>query len=438
MTTAEFVPPDASAIPLSSPPAPGARGHLLRGSAYSLASVAAGAATAAVFWLVAARLYPVDAVGRASALFSSLLFVTFVTNLGIPVAVARYGSEAPDTYRSLVAWSLLAAGVSATAVGAVFVVAVPDDVTAPLREWGMGPAVSIFAALAGCTALTLVIDTRLMVARQWPWVLVRVAAAGALRIPLLWLAAIGNDAFWVFLLCALPPALSGLVALASLRRLTGSRLRLRPGPTVARAASRYAGVNYLATLASDAARFALPLLVVLHVTPSENASFYVAWGVTLVAFLVPVTIGQVLLTEGSRADGHAAAQSRQALVLAVALMAAASLVCWAFADVIVSLYGSGYREAARILPTLMAAGVPWAITSICLADARLRRDSRSTLLITVTMGISVLGAALLLVPDRGVDGATAAWLAGNAIAAVVGTVLTLVARHGRRVRAGGA
>jgi O-antigen/teichoic acid export membrane protein len=196
--------------------------------------------------------------------------------------------------------------------------------------------------------------------------------------------------------------------------------------------ARYAGVNYLATLASDAARFALPVLVLLHVSARVNASFYVAWGITLVAFLVPVTIGQVLLAEGPKAAERASAQVRVALLLSVSLMAVASVVAWLFADVVVSVYGSGYREAARILPTLMAAGVPWAVTSIALADARIRRDNRATLVITLALGLAVLGPALVLVPDRGVDGATAAWLSGNVVAAVIGAGVTL--RHRLRAR----
>ena len=84
----------------------------------------------------------------------------------------------------------------------------------------------------------------------------------------------------------------------------------------------------------------------------------------------------------------------------------------------------------------MAAGVPWAVTSICLADARLRRDSRATLLITLVLGATVLGPALVLVPDRGIDGATTAWLAGNVIAAVVGACSTVLAHKTRGGRAG--
>jgi O-antigen/teichoic acid export membrane protein len=402
--------------------------HLLRGSAYSLVTITVGAVTSAVFWLVAARMYPTDAVGRASALFTSLLFVTFVTNLGIPVAVAHFGGEDQAAYDVLVTWGLGIAAASG-AVGAVlFVLLVPAGTTSALREWGTAPALAVFAALAAATALSIAVDIRLMVSRRWGWVLVRVAAVGVVRLPLLGLAAVGNDAVWLFLLAAIPPALSGLAGVAFLPRLTGGLLRFRPVPGVAGAARRYAGVNYLATLASDAARFALPVLVLLHVSATTNASFYVAWGVTLVAFLVPLTIGQVLVAEGPKAAGGAAAQTRIALLLSLAIMTVASLVAWRMADVLVSVYGTGYREAARILPPLMAAGVPWAVTSICLADARVRRDHRATLVITVVLGVAVLGPALALVPARGLDGATTAWLGGNVAAAVVGAAVMLRAR----------
>jgi len=69
----------------------GARGHrhLLQGSAVLVAGAAIQAASGAIFWLVAARLDTPADVGEAAKLSQSVLFVTYLAGLGLPVALSR-------------------------------------------------------------------------------------------------------------------------------------------------------------------------------------------------------------------------------------------------------------------------------------------------------------------------------------------------------------
>jgi O-antigen/teichoic acid export membrane protein len=163
-------------------------------------------------------------------------------------------------------------------------------------------------------------------------------------------------------------------------------------------------------------------MVLVNVPAELNASFYVAWSVTMIAFLVPATIGQVLLVEASRARNRWA-HIRTAGGLSLGVMGLASLAGWARPDVITSLFGSGYRPAAQVLPRLLAAGIPWAITSVALADARVRGDSRGTLAITLMLAFGVLVPATLLVPKHGITGASEAWLGGHLITAALATLV---------------
>ena len=89
--------------------------------------------------------------------------------------------------------------------------------------------------------------------------------------------------------------------------------------TSARPATRYAGINYLSTLAYQAPYFALPVIVLVNVDSTINSSFYVAWGIVAIAFYVPSAIGQALLAEGGKDGAQLRSQLRLALALAVAL-----------------------------------------------------------------------------------------------------------------------
>jgi Na+-driven multidrug efflux pump len=82
---------------------------------------------------------------------------------------------------------------------------------------------------------------------------------------------------------------------------------------------------------------------------------------------------------------------------------------------------------------MMLAGIPWAMSSLYLTEARVMHRHASTVIITVTLTLAIIVPALILVPGsgkgHGLDGASSAWLVGNIIAATVATVVTWVGRR---------
>jgi O-antigen/teichoic acid export membrane protein len=173
--------------------------------------------------------------------------------------------------------------------------------------------------------------------------------------------------------------------------------------------------------------------VLINVDPDVNASFYVAWGITTVAFYVPTAIGQALLAEGGRDGAELRSQVRLAVVLALGLMVAATIATELGRNVVTTVYGTDYGDAARILPSLIGAGIPWVLSSLYLTEARVLHRHVTTVAITATLTIAILVPAVILVPRDGLDGATSAFLLGNVLAGVVAFIAHLTT--GERARA---
>ena len=396
-----------------------ASGELLRGSTWMLASVALGALTSAVFWLVAAQLHASADVGRASGLFTSVLFVCFVTGMGLPVTLSRFSAEDGRESAALLSWSLVLVGVVSSLAAMLYLALIDSPATAVFEQRGW-PFALVFALITTGSALTLLVDVRLMAARRWRWALARVASVGLCQLMLLAISRrLGATDLALFLAAVGPIALSGFAGVALLRTLEGHRYSLRSRPSRSRTILRYTSVNYLSTLALEAPRFGLPVIVLVNVSPSENAHFYVAWAIVAVVLLVPAALGQVLLLESGRHGASDAGQLRRLAGAAVALMMIALLAATVLQGLVPAFYGSEYGPAGRLVPLLMAAGIPWAITSVTLADARARRDSVATLAITLALTATVLLPAVFLVPRHGIAGAVGPWLVGNVTAAAI-------------------
>jgi O-antigen/teichoic acid export membrane protein len=393
--------------------------HLLAGSATLVVGAAVQALAGAVFWLVAARIDDTDTVGRATALFTSTLFLAYAINLGLPVSLARFSSGEDEDSRTFFTWAAVATGGAAALATTIYLLVVHTDATDSLFAWSSVGGPLLFGVFAIGTALSLIIDVRLMTLRRWGLVLARIGIVGALRFPLLVVPTGGEESVHLFAVAIAPLALSGYVGVLLLPRISGGPHRLNPRPDQTRAMVRYSFVNYLSTLAYQGPQFVLPVIVLLSVNPDANASFYVAFGITAVALYVPMAVGQALLAEGGKDGAHLRSQVRVVLGLSAALMSAAAVTTAIGKDIVTLVYGDDYEAAAEVLPLLVWGTVPWAFTSVFLTEARVLHRHAETIAITASLTLGIFVPAVLLVPDDGLTGAGRSFLFGNLVAAVV-------------------
>ena len=396
-----------------------------------------GAAGGFIFWWLAVRLQPAAIVGEASALFTVILWISYLTSLGLPVAVARYGSSQHHGTHSLWSWALVFTTVSSLLGSALFLVIAPADLTDDLggsfASWGMAAQLVFLFLMVNGMALAVLVETRLVTLRYWGWVLGRVAVISVIRLPFLFVGPLAASSIGLVLLMAGTPALSGLIGVIALRRLAPRRhRRLRPVPSDARPALRFATVNWLGMLAAQAPQFTVPLIIATQVTSAAYAAFYLVWTMTTVTFLLPQTIGQVVLSEGSRERSSLDHQVRLGLLAALAAMTALTLGAIVFAPLATTIFGPDYASTGTLLPPLIAAGIPWAVTAILLARARVLGQTAATVAITVTFAVLGLGLVAFAVYRSTVQTAAWAWLLANVLAAIAAVGYTLVAN--RRVK----
>lgn len=379
-----------------------------------------------IFWLIAARIDLKDEVGSATALFTSVQFVTYLAGLGLPVSLARFAVGRNRDADVTFTWGAIATTIATLLASGgylIFLAITQPPSTKVLVDGSPGWTIIFLVTVVG-SALSLIVDVRCMTIRRWNLVLVRIGLVAVARIPLVLFFRPGrHPALWLFVFAVAPVAASGVIGALTVSRIAGGRLRLGPKPATTAAAARYSAVNYLSTLGYQAPYFALPVIVLANVSADTNAAFYVAWGIVAVAFYVPSAIGQALLAEGGKEGASLNKQLNLALGLALGLMVAGAVATFAGSSLVETVYGKQYHDAARILPLMMAAGVPWAITSLYLTEARVRHRHVSTVVITLVLTGAIMIPALVLVPGsgagHGIDGARTAWFVGNLAAAVV-------------------
>ncbi len=400
---------------------------LLQGSAWILVGLAIQALLGFVFWLLGARVASSSQLGEATALFTAIQFVNYASGLGLTIALARHATLQNRDSDALFGWSVVATVVSSVVVGSLYLALVDTSATRLVN--GSFGSWALFCLFTAGTSVMLLADVRLMAARRWGWLVGRIAVASLVRLPLvLWDPGL-DPATWLYVLMLAPLALVGVLSLVFLGRMGGGRITLHRPRSVGPFA-RYAGVNWVATLASQAPQFVLPLVVAQSVRPSVNASFFLAWTVTSMVFLLPAAIAQVLLVEGGKdaqvtevAGVPGSEREREALVFSLGLAVLAWLGSLVVGPAIAAVFGSDYNRLARLLPTLMLAGIPWALASIRLSEARIRKDQAATVAITLTLGLTILVPTIVFVPSGGTTAAATAFVVGNFAGALVASAM---------------
>lgn len=402
--------------------------HMLGGSAWLLAGTVVVSFGSFLFWLLVAQSTPAADVGRAAALFSSTLFVCYLTSLGLPIAVSRYATDRTQGSATLFAWSLLLTLGSSLVGVLLFAAAAPASIRESLAGWPSGLGWLVVFLLVTGFAISVLVDVRLMALRRWSLVFWRSVLSGTIRLPFLLWVPETDAALYLYAVAAGGFAITGVAFLVPLARRDW--LRLRPLPVRARRAFRFAGVNYLGQLAIQGPFFVVPFAVLVHVNAVENARFYLSWGVMAVVYVSIQVIGQALLVEGGRGGADHQRQAAVAMGAGVGLGSVATLLSLGLGALLAGLYGPAYGAVATLLPLLMAGTIPFAVTMTLLTTARIREHARSTITVAVVFAVAVLVPTVFLASSHGAEGAAWGWTIGNTIAAVLAFLASRMPERG--------
>jgi O-antigen/teichoic acid export membrane protein len=400
--------------------------HLVTASAWLVVATLIAALGGFVFWLIAAHIVAPSNVGRAAALFTSAQFLNYATGMGLPVAVARYAHTRSRDSHVLLEWAFLYTAATSVVGTAVFFLVAPSSVTRPLLDLGRPWGFVTFASIVTGMSLALLVDMRLMTLRKWGWVCGRALLVATVRLPLLWFHPFSNEAAWLFVLVGGSQALSGVVGAVVLQGRSWSSLF--PLPQQMLRAFRYASVNYLGQLAIQAPFYLLPVVVLLRVDPSTNAVFYVDWSIMAVVFLSIQTISQALLAEGGKDGARLHQQVNVTLALSTSFALLSTLVAYVGASLVPTIYGSAYHRATPLLPVIVLAMVPWALTATYLSEVRVKERATATIAISMGFAALIIAPAIVWSTHDAVHGATTAWLYGNAGAACLAFVIARMLR----------
>lgn len=389
----------------------------------------ASAGFGVLYWMVAARFYSAELVGKNSALISTLMLLSYLATLSLSSAMIRFVPRAGVRTPQLVL-STYGINVSAAVLVSVLFLEAGHhfQFTAGLvSDSSIGSGWLVMATIVWC--IFNVQDGVLTGLRQSVWVLIENSAFNLVKIVLL------VAGVWLSLDYGI--ALSWFLPAALLVFFTNGLIfwRLMPGhvavssaqtaPITVRQAMPSVTGDYVGSSLSEICVRMLPLLVVNLLGNRAGAYFYQAWLVSTPLFFFAYSMVASFTVEAAGSATGMATYSRRILRQMACLIVPLVVVVVAAAPQILGLFGTAYaQEGVPLLRFLALAALPAMLNIWYLGYSRVRADATAIVLSQGAVSLLTLGLSYWWVPTYGISSIGIAWLASHSFVAVLVTTKT--------------
>lgn len=410
------------------------REHLrtpLYGNAYLLIlNQVISAGLGIVYWMVAARFYPADVVGKSSATVSTLVFLSALAELSLKSAMIRYVPRAGKHLGRLVLYTY---GMNLLVTGLVtvgfFVLGDYFNFTNSLFSESPNIVPWLVVATMFWTVF-FVQDGVLMGMRQALWVLLENSFYNFGKIILLVIGVSGflTDGIVYSWFIPAPIAVIFVNILIFSRFIPRFLKEAEPPkqPIAARQLVTSVTGDHVGTLLAETSVRMLPLIVINLLGKSQNAYFYQAWLVGTMLYLVGSNMTSSFTVEAALQPKKIAQFSRHTLRQMALLIVPMVLVTLLAAPLLLSLFGKAYaQEGTALLRWLALAAIPYALNVWYLCYARVRSDVKAIILNQGLQCIITLGLSYWWIPIYGITSVGVAWLIAQSVISLVVLVKTL-------------
>jgi O-antigen/teichoic acid export membrane protein len=396
---------------------------LARNSIYIMGSTALTALIGYLYWVVAAHLYSVNAIGLASALISIITVVSVLAELGIGSTLVQLLPRR----KTDAAWSLtLNAGLATGALvgllaGIIMVLVLPF--VSPEFAIINQHIVYTLVCILGVPLYTLstLLDQTFVAERTSRNMLIRNGTFAlfklALMLLLVSLGALGLVASWVL---ALALALLGVRTLL-MPRMKRAYLMTTRG-IVGQVRTMLSGLawNHFINIGSLLPMYLLSTLVTVRLSVADNAYFYTTSMVGSFFLIISTAVSVSLFAEGSHAEENVLHKARTSAGLIALVLTPAMLISFLGGRSILSLFGPNYAQHAYLLLVIITIGaIPDAVTNIYVSILRVQKRMLRAGFFNLGVALLILVLAWILLPSLGIVAAGWAYLIGQLVGSLV-------------------
>ncbi len=393
--------------------------RIFRSASALMFSTVASSALGMVFWVVAARLFRTEDVGRASAGVSAIMLLGGLGQLGLSSVLIRFVPIIGGAVtRFLRRAYLVSTGMSLVLATGFLMLGLGKQFTGHGALWAVA-----FCVAVPCACVSSVQDAVLTALRRTSWVPVENVAIAVGRLALLPVLAVTASVDAVLISWGVPMA--GAVAVISVgifSRLLPRHVRMHAGRVrmpSRRDLLRFTSAGYANGLVSNLTTYLPPVFITAILGPAANAVFFVPWLVGTVIYGLLWNIASSFVVEATSDAAQTGTHLRHAARLVLLVGIGSTLTLVAGAPWLLELLGRDYSKGGTTALRLVGLSVPFSCVILLYSVSLLMQRRNwaifrlSCLSAALSLPLSVIGTYRV-----GVSGVVGGFLASDAIVAL--------------------
>ncbi|MFW5703286.1 MAG: lipopolysaccharide biosynthesis protein [Patescibacteria group bacterium] len=394
---------------------------LYRNSVYLMMANFTGAGIGFFFWIIAARIYETEEIGKATAIISSTLLLTSISLLGLNIAAIKFlprSKKMKEDIHTLITTVLIAAVVvvSGYMIGLEYFA----QNLLFLREnaWYL----LFFLIITIVTALEFIYNSVFIAQRQAGYVFLKSLIGNMTKVVLPFFL-ISFGAFGVYLSATSVQVVSFVLSGIFLHRLIGYRLRPAFNTVLLSRMFRLSFSNYIASFTAGLPMMLMPIMLNNTLGPRQAAFFYINMMFVNLLKTVQQSTSNSLLAEGSYNSedirGYLIKAGKMTLILLVPLI----LFIVFFGKYILLAFGREYSvEGVNLLRMLAVSVIFTSINGMLSAVLNIKGRANLILLMCIIGPLILLSLIYFALP-HGLVALGLAWLVGEALIALIYVLL---------------
>ena len=394
---------------------------LARNAFYLTGGGAASSIFGFIFWLLAARLYSTDEVGKSAALIAAFMLLASFSNLGLGYGLIRFLPANSAERSTLINCCFTLGSVISVIAAIIFLLGLSLWSPALLFVRESPVLISLFVLFTLAATLTLLTRDAFVALKSTQFSLWQSLSSSILRVVMVVILFYFYSAAGIFLSAGLAATAALVIALFFF--LPKSSPGYMPRPTIRRELvseiSRYSFGNYVADWSRTAPGFVLPLMILNLLSAESNAYFYISWSIAGILLVIPINFSYSLLAEGSHNEASLLTNTRRALKITLPIILLLIAVIFLAGDKILAIFGQAYSQNATTLLWLLAlSALPIAFTHIYIFMQMVKKDMRKVIAASIIPACLTLGLSYVLLGKLGLIGIGVGSLAANSVVAI--------------------
>lgn len=389
---------------------------LYRNAVYLILHSSVQALLGFIFWLMAARLYTAEDVGRASAALSAVALISVLAFFGLGTGLIRYLPAAGGDANRLLNSVFTSNAFFAILISAVFILGL--EIWSPgLVFLGEQPIYSFaFIGFTVVTSLAGIENSAFVATKRAEFALIQSFIYSITKLILVVLLAQFFGTFGIFAATGI-----GYVVAVSVGLLIFFPRIIRgyfplPGIqiNILKGIIKFSFSNYIAAIFETAPALVLPIMFVNLLGAEQTAYFFITWSIASLLNAIGSSTSLSIFAEGSNNDQITLLHMWQSLKFILILLVPATILLIFLSDKLLLLFGNAYAQGGQQLLVLLAVtALPLSINSIYFSKKKVEKDMKPVVLFTGLITAITLGLSYLLLAEYGLLAAGIAWLIAN-------------------------